>query len=183
MRLEPAAPRVSSSTLPDSRTSRPLTNSAPDKLGPHIFGDPIRPLQTRPPTIYGSGCWLVSYMWIIDWKHMQIMRVVMDINACCAWYWHFMILTLSTFWKKDLVEYSGIFTQTCMSVLHETKGSLDVGNCKLGLDSRKPGSLRTSRCRPAYASAVWSAPVLFAYWKVSYLDLLLLNTHITFQVP
>ena len=26
-----------------------------------------------------------------------------------------------------------------MSVLHETQGSLDVGNCKLGLDSRKPG--------------------------------------------
>ena len=78
----------------------------------------------------------------------------MEINACCAGYWHFMIMTLSTFWKKDSVEYSGMFTQTYMSVLHETQGSLDVGNCKLGLDSRKPGGLRTLRSRPACASAV-----------------------------
>ena len=34
---------------------------------------------------------------------------------------------------KDSVEYSVMFTQRCMSVLHETQGSLDVGNCKLGL--------------------------------------------------
>ena len=31
---------------------------------------------------------------------MQIMRVVMDINACCAGYLHFMMLTLSTFVKE-----------------------------------------------------------------------------------
>ena len=67
------------------------------------------------------------------------MRVVMDKNACCAGYWHFMMLTLSTFWKKGSDEYSGMFTQTCMSVLHETQESLDVWNCKLGLDSREPG--------------------------------------------
>ena len=29
--------------------TRPLTKSAPNKLGLHIFGDQIRPLQTRPP--------------------------------------------------------------------------------------------------------------------------------------
>ena len=82
---------------------------------------------------------------------MQIMRVVVYINAFCAGYWHFMMLTLSIFWKKGSVEYSGMFTQTCMSVLHENQDSLDVWNCKLGLNSRKTWSfanikVQTSLC-------------------------------------
>ena len=44
-------------------------------------------------------------------KNMQIMRVVMDTNACCAGYWHFMMLTLSTFVKKIKVQSN---TQVCL---------------------------------------------------------------------
>ena len=48
----------------------------------------------------------------------------------------------------------------------------------MGLDARKPslGVCEQQRRRPACGyviRAVWSAPLLFAYWKVSHLDLLL----------
>ena len=45
----------------------------------------------------------------------------------------------------------------------------------MGLDVRKPvfGDLGTTKAQTSLRiCAVWSAPLLFAYWKVSYLDLL-----------
>ena len=45
----------------------------------------------------------------------------------------------------------------------------------MGLDARKPvfGGLRTTQAQTSLRiRAVWSAPLFFAYWKVSYLDLL-----------
>ena len=45
----------------------------------------------------------------------------------------------------------------------------------MGLGARKPvfGGLRTTKAQTSLRiRAVWSAPLLFAYWKVSYLDLL-----------
>ena len=45
----------------------------------------------------------------------------------------------------------------------------------MGLDARKPvfGGLRTTKVQTRLRiRAVWSAPLLFTYWKESYLDLL-----------
>ena len=45
----------------------------------------------------------------------------------------------------------------------------------MGLDTRKPvfGGLQTAKVQTSLRiRAVWSAPLLFAYWKVSYLYLL-----------
>ena len=49
------------------------------------------------------------------------MHVVMDIGTLWCWRCPFL-------WKKGSVEYSGMFTQTCMSVLHDTRDSLYVEN-------------------------------------------------------
>ena len=40
------------------------------------------------------------------------------------------MVTLSTFVKERSVEYSGMFTKTRISVLHETWDSLNVKNCQ-----------------------------------------------------
>ena len=84
--------------------TRPLTNSAPNKLGPY---------QTRPPYIWGPNSTPTNSapteIWfrrlassIIHVRHRLKTLVpikntcMMEINACCTGYWHFMIMTLST---------------------------------------------------------------------------------------
>ena len=45
----------------------------------------------------------------------------------------------------------------------------------MGLDARKPvlNGLRTTQAQTSLRiRAVWSAPLLFAFWKLSYVDLL-----------
>ena len=49
-----------------------------------------------------------------------------------------------------------------------------------GIDARKPvfGDLRTTKAQTSlHIHADWSAPLLFAFWKVSYLNLLRAKFH------
>ena len=65
--------------------TRPLTNSAPNKLGPHIFGDRIRPLQTRPPT----EIWLRRLASLIIHVNHRFKTIVPIKNTCrkCVLWW------------------------------------------------------------------------------------------------
>ena len=121
--------------------TRPLTKSAPNKLGPHIFGDQIRPLQTRPPTeiwfrrlanfIIHANHWFKPVVPIKNVCRHEIMHVVMDIGTLWCWRCPFL-------WNKGSVECSGMFTKTCMSVLHDTRDSLDVENLTRENQSFRP---------------------------------------------
>ena len=72
-----------------------------------------------------------------------------------------MMLTLSTFVKERFNRILGYVYSTCMSVLHETRDSLDVENCKLGFDARKPElSTAIVLIKHTYAEIEWVIWVL-----------------------
>ena len=73
-----------------------------------------------------------------------------------------------------LIIYLDIFQMT--SEPYVDCGNMKIQNCyNMGLGARKPvfSGWRTTKAQTSLGiPAVWSAPLLFAYWKVSYLNLL-----------
>ena len=76
---------------------------------------------------------------------------------------------------KTLVEwFTNMFIICSGTIVTEIRYTIDI-QYQMGLDAGKPvfGGLRTTKAQTSLRiRAVWSAPLFFAYWKVSYLDLL-----------
>ena len=72
------------------------------------------------------------------------------------------------------------FFKNPQNVSLENKTIFKDSSSNMGLDARKPvfGGLWTTKAHISLRKcAVWSAPLLFPYWKASYLDLLQARFH------
>ena len=88
-------------------------------------------------------------------------------------------IRLGICWENTLGYFLSLSFETVSSrssTPHSNTNSY-IGLPNMGLDARKPvfGGLRTTKAQTSLGCAFWWAPLLFANWKLSYLDLLRAN--------